>query len=270
MSRTAQLNSLQDSATVAARCQWAPPPAEGKDVSLAALAAEVHLWSFSLAASETKSRSDFALLSHDEVGRAQRFRRKRDRCRFAAGRAAMRRILARYLECNPAELAFDYGSAGKPALAAPWAAASLAFNLSHSEDQGVLALTCNREVGVDLERIRAARDLPALARRFFAPGEVAALAEFDSPLFEQAFFTCWTRKEALLKAFGSGLQLPLDGFCVSVDPEKAAQLLSTEFRPAEAQRWSLSDVVLDPSAGRHFRSALAVEGSLPDCRYFLF
>ncbi|MGF1630368.1 MAG: 4'-phosphopantetheinyl transferase family protein [Kiloniellaceae bacterium] len=239
----------------------------GRAADLTKLGEEVHLWLFALTATDTGGGSDAELLSSDEAARAARFRRDRDRQRFTKGRATMRRILASYLGANPAALGFAYGAAGKPELDGLQADGGLRFNLSHSEDLALLAVTRGRHLGVDLECIRAARDLSAIARRFFAPAEAAALAGFAPPLYEQAFFAIWARKEALLKAFGAGLSLPLHGFCVSADPREPAQLVSTAFRPAEARRWSLMDVSLEPPMQR-FRAALAIEGPLPQCRYF--
>ncbi len=127
---------------------------------------------------------------------------------------------------------------------------------------GLFVVAHDRALGVDIERVRRASDLASLAQRFFAPQEAAALAGFSSPRHERAFFACWTRKEAFLKALGAGLSVPLDGFCVSVDPDRPARLLATRWRPAEADRWSLADIALDPD----FRAAIAIEGALGEAR----
>jgi 4'-phosphopantetheinyl transferase len=228
----------------------------------------LHLWLFPLAGSGAATAADAEMLSPDEALRAERFRFERDRTRFIAGRATLRRILASYLDAEPRSLSFSYGPAGKPEIAGPQATAKLSFNLSNSADWALLAVSRGRCLGVDLERIPDADDLAAVAKRFFAAAEAAALAAYDPPLYAEAFCAIWTRKEALLKAFGAGLSLPLDGFCVSTDPSQPARLLSTEFRPAEAQRWSLHDVALEPPLAGQFRAALAVEGGLPVCRCF--
>ena len=238
------------------------------EVSLAGLRDQVDLWSFALDGDAASAARDAALLSSDETTRAERFHVARDRQRFVAGRACLRRILASYLVAHPAALAFTYGPAGKPELAGLQAATDLRFNLSHCEDQALLAVVRSRRLGLDLERVRPGRDLAAIAGRFFTPAEAAALASFAPPLHEQAFFAIWTRKEALLKAFGAGLSLPLDGFCVSADPREPARLESTDFRPPEAERWSLIDVELDSPLAHGFRAALAIEGPLPACRHF--
>lgn len=244
---------------------------EGSIPSFAALgdlSDQVHVWPFSLASTSAASAEEAKLLSADETARAERFHFDRDRQGFITGRAALRRVLAHYLEADPAALGFSYGPAGKPSLFEPPEGQELNFNLSHSAGWGLLAVTRGREIGVDLERIRSSDDLAAVARRFFARDEVAALADIDPALFEQAFFACWTRKEALLKAFGAGLSLPLDGFCVSLDPREPARLISTAFRPAEVRRWSLVDIDLGAPLKQDFRAALAVEGTSPECRYF--
>lgn len=236
--------------------------------SQATLGDQVHLWQFDLDDRASTNPDDAGLLSADEAERAARFRFERDRQRFVAGRAALRRILGRYLDSDPADLQFTYGPAGKPALAEQPDGIALSFNLSHSAERALLAVAAGRALGIDIERIRRSSDLPAVAERFFARGEIAALGRIDPSLYIEGFFVCWTRKEALLKAFGAGLSLPLDGFCVAVDPGAPAALLSTAFRPDEAERWSLLDVSPTPEGSPDYRAALAIEGPLPDCRYF--
>jgi 4'-phosphopantetheinyl transferase len=235
---------------------------------LADLGDQIDLWTISLDGDVTSADRQASLLSADEAARASRFRMMGDRRRFAAGRAGLRRILAAYLRADPASLDFSYGPAGKPELAGQPSTSGLRFNLSHSEGWALLAVTRGRAVGVDLERMRAGRDLAAIAGRFFAPAEAAALAGFSPPLHEEAFFAIWTRKEALLKAFGAGLSLPLDGFCVSADPRQPAQLISIACRPGEFDRWSLLDVLLGPPLAQGFRAALAIEGRPRACRHF--
>lgn len=227
---------------------------------------EVHLWPIALGEPARQGPGEAALLSVDETARAARFRFDRDRRHFIAGRAALRRILARYLDMDPPTLRFAYGAAGKPALSGPPESEEIQFNLSHSAGQALLAVARGRPLGVDLEALRPSDDLPAVAKRFFARGELSALADIPQALYAQAFFACWTRKEALLKAYGGGLSLPLDGFCVSVDPRAPARLISTDFDPGAAGRWSLMDLALEAPLDQRFRAALAIEGPLPYCR----
>lgn len=236
--------------------------------SRATLGDQVHLWQLDLDHRAAAAPDDSALLSADETERAGRFRFEGDRRRFVAGRAALRRILGGYLDSDPAQLQFTYGPAGKPALSGQPAGATLSFNLSHSAERALLAVAAGRALGTDIERIRRSDDLAAVAGRFFARGEIAALGLLDHSLYIEGFFACWTRKEALLKAFGAGLSLPLDGFCVAVDPGTPAALLSTAFRPDEAERWSILDVSPTPTGSPAYRAALAIEGPQPVCRYF--
>ena len=231
----------------------------------AGLNGAVDLWPIAL--DEIARQGEAALLSADETARAARFRFDRDRQHFIAGRAALRRILARYLDRDPAALRFAYGPAGKPALGGAPQGEDIRFNLSHSAGQALLAVARGRALGVDLEALRMSDDLPAVAKRFFARGELSALASIPQALYAQAFFACWTRKEALLKAYGGGLSLPLDGFCVSVDPRAPARLISTDFDPGAAGRWSLMDLVLEAPLDQRFRAALAIEGLPPLCRF---
>jgi 4'-phosphopantetheinyl transferase len=162
--------------------------------------AEVHLWRIRLAPCSDE------LLSEDERARARRFRFPLHRERFVAARSALRRILAAYLDLDPAGLRFQYSPHGKPRLEQEW----LRFNLAHSEDLALCAVAHGREVGVDIERIRPRPD-EGIPERFFSPSEAAQLRGLPPP----AFYRYWTAKEAWLKARGEGLSVALDSFDVS-------------------------------------------------------
>jgi 4'-phosphopantetheinyl transferase len=236
--------------------------------TLERLGEEAHVWAFPLALPGWDEAGQEALLSADERARADSFRLDRHRSRFVVGRATLRQLLGHYLEADPAGLRFAYGPAGKPAVAGPEAEQGLSFNLSNSGDWALLAVAQGRRLGIDLEWVRNENDLGAVARRFFAAEEVAALESYVPPRRAEVFCAIWTRKEALLKACGAGLSLPLAGFCVSADPAAPARLLSTAFRPEEVAHWSLMDVALGPPLAGAFRAALAIEGPLPPCRRF--
>ncbi len=198
------------------------------------------------------------LLAPDEHARAGRYYFARDREHFVVARAALRLILAGCLGTKPALLQFNYSSAGKPSLA-PGQGRPLAFNLSHSHELALVAVTDGREVGVDVEHARELPELADIARRFFSPREAARLLAL--PVAEQpaAFFRCWTRKEAYLKARGDGIVAGLDRFDVSFLPGEPPALLRTLDDPAEAARWTLLD--LSPAAG--YAAAVAVTGLNP-------
>lgn len=200
------------------------------------------------------------LLAGDEIERARRFRFDRDRRRFVAGRSLLRLLLSAYLHTNPSEVGFDYSPKGKPSLAGSHAASGIRFNVSHSHEIGLFAFVRGREIGADVEHIRRDFEASAIAERFFSPREREELEQLPPELRHEAFFLCWTRKEAFVKAKGGGLSLALDQFDVSLDPRQPAQLLGTRPDPEERSRWSLAALDVDPA----FPAALVVEGaSLP-------
>jgi 4'-phosphopantetheinyl transferase len=212
---------------------------------------EAHLWRLDLDAPGGEEAAP-EILNDEERARAARFHFERDRHRFIAGRAALRRVLATYLDRAPAALVFTVGPHGKPALEN----LGLEFNLSHSGGCGLLAVTRGRRVGVDVERVRADFAGEDIARRFFAPAEVEALAASAPDEYATGFFRCWTRKEAYVKARGDGLSLALDRFEVSLEPAATRTLASCLDDPSECSRWSLREVV--PAPG--YLGALVVEG----------
>jgi 4'-phosphopantetheinyl transferase len=233
-----------------ADCWRSPPasPALGSD--------EVHVWRFELDLPDPVIDSHFAVLSQDERERAQRFVFKKDRSHYIAARAAVRRTLGRYLQADPASLQFVYAARGKPSLSPQDPASELKFNVSHSAGIALLALSLSRDVGVDVERIRD--DFPglAIAHQFFTAAEYAALSSIEPARMHEAFFNCWTRKEAFIKAIGDGLSYPLKQFEVSLLPGEPARLLSIDGQAALAARYSLHGMVPRPG----YVGALAVAG----------
>jgi len=192
----------------------------------------------------------------DERSRAARFYFRRDRERFIVARAILRVILGRYLNRAPESLSFSYGSHGKPALASKSGAEPICFNTSHSQGMALYVVTRGREIGVDLELIRDGLAVEQIAEQFFSRREISALCSLPAELRRRAFFLCWTRKEAYIKARGEGLSLPLDQFEVSLTPGQPAALVSVREDSNEAYRWSLEE--LFPAA--NYAAALAVEG----------
>lgn len=215
----------------------------------------VAVWTVHLAQPPAVVARGGSLLSPDEQARAARFHFDRDREHFIVARAALRLILGECLGAEPATLRFSYSSAGKPSLA-PGSGRALAFNLSHSHELALVAVTGGRTVGVDVEHARDLPELADIARRFFSPREAAAL--LARPAAEQPadFLRCWTRKEAYLKARGEGIVAGLDRFDVSFLPGEAPALLRTLDDPGEAARWTLLD--LAPAPG--YAAAVAVRG----------
>lgn len=215
---------------------------------------QVHVWSASLDAPAIQVDVLEAALSEDEHARARRFLRVADQRRFIVGRGVLRHLLASYLECDPASVAFVYGASGKPALAGPDPATGIEFNLAHSEGLAVYAFTKGLDVGIDIEAIREIGDMDGIAQRFFAPDEVKRLHLLPREHSRQAFFNCWTRKEAFLKGKGQGIGNGLDQFEVSMAPGEPAALVRSRLNPRDAREWTLFD--LRPAQG--YAAALAV------------
>ena len=229
---------------------WCPPPE-----ILTLDNNEVHVWRASLDLAASRIQSLKQTLSLDEREKVERFYFQKDRRRFVITRGLLRMILSLYLEIEPSQLRFDYDIYGKPALARESGGAELCFNLSHSHGIALYAVTRNREIGVDIELVRAEVEIQQIAERFFSPQECATLCALPSNMQAEAFFACWTRKEAYIKARGEGLAFPLNQFDVSLAPGEPAALLSTKGDPQEASHWSLHE--LDPGPG--YVAALAVE-----------
>ncbi len=226
----------------------------GEDVRRAELVHpdEVHVWHADL--DRLPEAVLAASLSADERERGRRFHFERDRRRFVTARGLLRLVLGRYLDMRPAGVRFGYGPRGKPFLAS---ADGLRFNVSHSGGLALLAFAWRREVGVDVERLRPVPEAEDIAGRYFSPWEAAELRRLPKGERAAAFFRCWTRKEAFVKATGDGLSRPLDGFDVTVAPGEPARLLRVAGEPGAAGRFWIEDV----SPGRGFAAALAVEGS---------
>lgn len=216
----------------------------------------VHVWRIDPAATAPAAEL-LPALEAEERQRADRFHFARDRDRFIVTRGMLRRILARYLIAAPEAVRFRYGSHGKPTLAPDQNGTDLRFNLSHTEGLALLAVARAREVGIDVERVRPGFASEEIAERFFAPAEVRALRALPRDRQDDAFFACWTRKEAYVKARGEGLSIPLDQFTVSLAPDEPAALLRVATDAAETARWSLHDLAVGPD----YRAALLVEGS---------
>jgi 4'-phosphopantetheinyl transferase len=214
----------------------------------------VDVWRVPLKLSESERDQVEAGLSLEERRRASRFRHSVDRSRFVAAHSALRAILGRYLGLEPSRLRFSYGRFGKPSIVEPLGASSVEFNLSHSGGLALIAVSWGRRVGIDLEHVDASRSGQEVAETYFSPREIAALRALPRERQTDAFFACWTRKEAYLKARGDGLSFPLDRFSVSVSPEEPAPLL--DCGDDETQRWVLQN--LRPGAG--WAAALVVEG----------
>ncbi|MEW5851268.1 MAG: 4'-phosphopantetheinyl transferase superfamily protein [Myxococcota bacterium] len=196
---------------------------------------------FTLAAPPARREALLALLTDDERQRASGYFFPVHQERFVVGRATLRLILSPHLGTQPSAVRLRVGPHGKPALHDDTA---LRFNLSHCEDCAVCAVTTGHDVGIDVEAVRERPLLHQVAQRFFSPVEAQEVLSAPAPAQLRRFLTCWTRKEAFIKACGGGLSIPLDGFQVTT--QGPARLLATPWAPDEVERWSLMDVDVGP------------------------
>lgn len=217
---------------------------------------EVHVWRVALEQSEEFYQKLRLVLSEDEQRRAAQFKFAKLQKRFVIARGALRDILSRYIGLAASKIVFEYAAHGKPKLAVS-NPDDIEFNLSHSEDVALCAVSWGRAVGVDLELVRRMDDAGRIARRFFSTRESEIFCALPAPQQPVAFFNCWTRKEAFIKALGEGLSHPLDSFEVSFLENEPAALLSTRPDPREAAKWTLR--ALYPA--RNYVGALAVAGN---------
>jgi 4'-phosphopantetheinyl transferase len=214
------------------------------------------VWHAALDPEPDRLRELDATLSSDERERAGRFRFERDRRRFVAARGTLREVLGSRSGTEPAALRFEYGEHGKPVLRPEHGGGELFFNVAHSGDRGTFAVGSVPGIGIDVEVVRTVRDAGSIATRFFSRQESAAIAALPPALRLQAFFLCWTRKEAFIKALGKGLSHSLDAFAVSVAPGEPARLLYADPGVGSPDEWRLHDLSDLPA----FACAVAVRG----------
>lgn len=177
------------------------------------------------------------VLAGDELARASSFVDDVHRNRYVAGRLALRELLGRYLDLAPSEVRFGYGHHGKPEVPG----ATLRFNVAHSGDVAVIGLTEQDRLGIDVEEVRPLDDIDGVARSVFSRRELDVFHALADASKVQAFFNCWTRKEAFVKAEGDGLSRPSDAFDVTLRPGEQARLLELEGSTARTATWSLLD-----------------------------
>lgn len=218
----------------------------------------VHVWRLALDQGADRVEDFRRILETHELERAGRFHFDNHRRSFIVARGFLRSVVGRYLKTQPETLRFEYGVYGKPALPTEHA---LRFNLSHSNQVALVAVTLNAEIGVDVEYVRSDFASEDIARRFFSRAEVEEFNALPQDERVEAFFRCWTRKEAYIKAIGKGLSQALDAFDVTLAPGAAALLRADE---DDASRWLLRDI----EVGEGYAGALAVERPVAEVRFF--
>ena len=205
---------------------------------------QVHVWTIVLA---LEAAAD--LLDEEEREKAARFKFDHHRRSYIASHDGLRRILANYVDEDPRALRFEAGEHGKPSLVGH----DLHFNLSHSYDYALVAVA-GEEVGVDIERIGPVDDLPRLAQKSFSAAEIETLEALPAAQRNEGFFTCWTRKEAVIKALGEGLSHPLDAFDVAFAPGEDARVLAFRGCDDDPAAWTLADLEVPDG----YRGAVAI------------
>jgi 4'-phosphopantetheinyl transferase len=212
----------------------------------------IQVWVAHLNCSAAELAAFESVLAADEHKRAAKFVFARDRHAYTAARGMLRHILAQYTGFGPEELVFETNRYGKPFLHPDFGGTWLHFNVSHSGRLALYAIRAKGEVGVDIEQMRPLDDLQTVAENTFSRAENMDLQSVPAQQYEEAFFTCWTRKEAFIKAIGQGLSFALQDFDVTLRPGEPARI--RRIRGAEPGGWSLFD--LRPAAG--YVAAVAV------------
>lgn len=227
--------------------------------------AEVDVWLVPLEQPATVTAALGHYLAPIEHARAHRFHFQRHRRRYIVARGALRSVLGQALNSDPALLVIDYTKFGKPFLPD----FDLHFNVSHSHELALIAVAGDRHVhvGIDVEyAMRQVENLADMAARFFSRTENDVFQALPAELQQEAFFNCWTRKEAYIKALGEGLSHPLDCFDVTLRPDEPARFLRIGDDPAEPGRWTLT--AFAPEAD--YVAALAVAGRVELCHLYRF
>ena len=196
------------------------------------------------------------ILSQDEKKRADRLRSAKDKRRFTVSRAFLRKSLGHYLNTDPSEIKFTYNKYGKPDIDPEHHPQNIKFNISHSENLALYAITQNREIGIDVEYIRDVDKADKIVKRFFSEEEGEFYYSQPENKKNWAFFTLWTRKEAYSKARGMGIGLPRKEFDLKLAPSAGNNVIDTGATNIES-KWSLIDIEIDAE----YLAALAIEGS---------
>ena len=194
------------------------------------------------------------ILSAAEKARAARYRFEEDRQRYIAGRASLRRILAKRTSTQPGEVVIEEPEGEKPRLALPAGAPGIFFNVSHSGDYAVIAVSDAAEVGIDIEQIRVDCPIKQLARRYYAATEFEWLRNLPEDKRLQGFYRLWTIKEAVLKCAGVGLSVPTQSIRVRLADDQAPTVTCPDAGHTALEGFQVREL----SPVEHYASALAV------------
>ena len=216
---------------------------------------DVHVWRSWLDPSRGDLNQIKSSLSDDEHDAAKKFHFERDRTRYVMSHGILRKILSQYLSMPPDEIRFTRDEFGKPLLETN--PGEIKFNLSHSESMALFSFTQSSSIGVDIEHIHPIKDIHLIAKSFLSSEEMEAFLEIPKEMQQGSFFRVWTRKEALSKAIGTGISMPLEQLEVGVNPEESPVLKISNRELLEPANWQLVD--LNPA--HNYVGAVAVENS---------
>jgi len=180
------------------------------------------------------------ILSSDENNRADEMRSVEKRRQFIIARGITKRILATSLDRKPSQIKFLYNQHGKPFINDKYNDYTIEFNTSHSELYGLIAMTLNSKVGVDIQKIKPLQDISALSSRFFSDNERNELMRIDENKQQDAFYLGWVRKESFIKAVGTGVAYGLDRFTVPLSKKENKNIIIPDF---ENKKWHCYDLI---------------------------
>jgi 4'-phosphopantetheinyl transferase len=221
---------------------------------------EIHVWQIDLETQIHNSKAYWSYLSNFERSRANNFRFEIHKNKYIIRTGILRILLSNYLMCQPNEIKFEIGDFGKPKLTN----SDLAFNLSHSKNKAIIAIALDLQLGIDIEYIDEKKEAKQIAKNFFSNEEINQLYTLEDVKLADGFFNIWTKKEAFIKAIGTGLTYPLDSFDVNLDviEKNALTHVGTSF--AKAKKWNLFSI----KTFKNYKAALAYKGKAKEIHYF--
>jgi 4'-phosphopantetheinyl transferase len=222
----------------------------------------IDVWKIDLSREDKNIFMHAQCLTKEEQARADKYVTGKKSREFIITRSALRNILGHVLNEDPRRFEFTYTGQGMPALSPATPNQNISFNVSHSFDMSLIAITLEQPVGIDVEKVRGDIDYEKLALRYFSDNEYKAIMKYDDEQRVHAFFATWTRKEAIVKAMGTGIASGLKSFDVSVDPAGPAELKETRWGPGIPSKWTLDTI----DTGADYFACLASIGSGQDIR----
>lgn len=220
----------------------------------------VHVWCADLLTAKKKFKKLSQYLAGNELLRAEKFYFEKDKINYIFSRGVLRNIISSYSGEHPKDIHFSYNQYGKPFLQG----SNLSFNVSHSGNKILYAFTIAFSIGVDIESFKNNIDFLSIAKRFFSNNEYEKLCSIDPKWQQLAFYRCWTRKEAYIKAIGRGLHCPLTSFEVSLLPSEEPMLLRSEANQTNREIYKLVEILLD----ENYIASIATSNNFTHIKYF--